>query len=772
MECSLTRYGPLAELGRIPFSNFTLLFGENESGKTLLVDALIKMLFQRKSDIAAFYGVERVDETPEGYLILEVAGEEIKLPEAGDVTSVTGISAEDCRSVFVVRNSDLQVPEEGAFYTSVTDRLVGIHSVAIERIRKNLQDIGKLTNPTSDAQLSDREDFGKVKTAVKRARKLLDQIGELEQQAQEEGLEDLEARALSLEKQIREIDQRLERMELAGKREAYERARQALSDLGDALETIDSLAVFNDQDLEAWQDSHREIVRLEGELRGLENSAEELRKQLAETQDAHEKAQAEYQRHRDRRAAVDDLQTEIYIYRRKHEQAATQADLVNALGRSALVSSAVFAVAVFGLFVGKFGFLQFVAIGSGLIAAALFGWWLYASRLRASLSGDFERIRLDAATYGVSADDIETLLADLENYNDEFEAKRQETERLAQRVISTKDRLDEMISALQSKRDEVEKHQGMIRDLSDTSGVSDLESYEAEVRKRANAEKDRDILAARLKEILGLAKVPEDEPFERMQERVQGLAEFADKATDQAFDEEEFESLGHSRKELEATFDEVEEQLSNFREQLKAVSAEANSILSPEEALLCETLVDLVGIGARLEAFVDQIDRRKDLSIETIALFERIAEGEAEKVSELFGEKSPVSQRFKAITDGVYEEVGFDMSSSNLWARKADGKTLRAEQLSGGTYDQLYLAVRLALAERLLQSGQGFFILDDPFLTSDTNRLRKQMELLHDLVKAGWQILYFSVKDEVHALLKDDIKKNRVSFHGLSSIHA
>jgi ABC-type oligopeptide transport system ATPase subunit len=56
----------------------------------------------------------------------------------------------------------------------------------------------------------------------------------------------------------------------------------------------------------------------------------------------------------------------------------------------------------------------------------------------------------------------------------------------------------------------------------------------------------------------------------------------------------------------------------------------------------------------------------------------------------------------------------------------------------------------LSLAHRLLEGEPGFLFLDDPFLASDSSRLANQLNALKNLVQEqGWQILYFSVKEEV-----------------------
>ena len=69
----------------------------------------------------------------------------------------------------------------------------------------------------------------------------------------------------------------------------------------------------------------------------------------------------------------------------------------------------------------------------------------------------------------------------------------------------------------------------------------------------------------------------------------------------------------------------------------------------------------------------------------------------------------------------------------------------------------------MALAARLLPDEKAFFLLDDPFIKYDLSRLRKQMEALLSFSGQGWQILYFSAKDEVKQVLAPAIKKGAVT---------
>jgi uncharacterized protein YhaN len=107
-EFFVKRYGPLRDKGYFLADSFNLLFGKNEEGKTLTIDALVKLLFGKH--IKDFERIDRVEETPEGYLVVEDDhGQEVKLPEKGILTDLAHLTASECRNLFVIRNSDLSI---------------------------------------------------------------------------------------------------------------------------------------------------------------------------------------------------------------------------------------------------------------------------------------------------------------------------------------------------------------------------------------------------------------------------------------------------------------------------------------------------------------------------------------------------------------------------------------------------------------------------------------------------------------------------------------
>jgi uncharacterized protein YhaN len=91
-------------------------------------------------------------------------------------------------------------------------------------------------------------------------------------------------------------------------------------------------------------------------------------------------------------------------------------------------------------------------------------------------------------------------------------------------------------------------------------------------------------------------------------------------------------------------------------------------------------------------------------------------------------------------TAGAYAWLGSDIfepaeREPRLVARRGEGAAeCEAEALSRGTRDQLYLCLRLALADEITAGGESLpLILDDPLVNFDDRRLEESLRLLVEL---------------------------------------
>lgn len=110
------------------------------------------------------------------------------------------------------------------------------------------------------------------------------------------------------------------------------------------------------------------------------------------------------------------------------------------------------------------------------------------------------------------------------------------------------------------------------------------------------------------------------------------------------------------------------------------------------------------------------------------------------------------------ITAGRYSEAAVDPRSLQVRVQDEDGQFRDASRLSHGTAEQIYLLLRVALAEHLTAPGESCpLILDEVTVQSDTTRTRAMLEILLDL-SIERQIILFTQEDHVRDWAEDNLQ--------------
>jgi DNA repair exonuclease SbcCD ATPase subunit len=109
------------------------------------------------------------------------------------------------------------------------------------------------------------------------------------------------------------------------------------------------------------------------------------------------------------------------------------------------------------------------------------------------------------------------------------------------------------------------------------------------------------------------------------------------------------------------------------------------------------------------------------------------------------------------VTKDRYDDVRVNPATLELEAHETGGQFRPATILSQGTTEQLFLLLRLALAQHLATTSESApIILDDVTAQSDTGRTIEILDLLHD-ISADHQVVLFSQEDEVLRWAKENI---------------
>ncbi len=103
------------------------------------------------------------------------------------------------------------------------------------------------------------------------------------------------------------------------------------------------------------------------------------------------------------------------------------------------------------------------------------------------------------------------------------------------------------------------------------------------------------------------------------------------------------------------------------------------------------------------------------------------------------------SEYLSFLTDGKYSRL-FSDEQFNLSIEVDIPR--ESSFFSGGTVDQLYLSLRLALTDMLFKDEKSFIILDQPFLQYDKTRTKKAFELFETMAEKRQILLFTADTDE------------------------
>lgn len=632
------QYGPIRDFDYDLEPSLHLFYGKNESGKTLLVESIIKLLLGDKD--GPFDGIGRVGQPPNGFVILEDGENQFTLPDQGYDSVFSSTTPSDLQNAFIIRDFDLRVPRKSDFgrasyFREVTDRITGAQTQAIQSIREELQDIGFLTNSTSSARLLNQKPR-KLKDSRKKAEDLAEEIQGYLEEIRTEGVLEKARRKRRLETDLDEIGHELDELEKAEEQARLDRARDLLKKLEGVQAKIDDLEDEESSKIDDFQNLQNRI-----------------------------------QSHRQRRKE-EPVSPAFYRY-------------------GTLVTVGLFALALIATIVTA-GTISSGIAAVLLVAAAGFGYKYWNVW---KLDKEARDIVDDAKHSGVSGDALADIDQTLEAEIESFEERKQSLNR------DEASYLTQLQELFETEGESIDHWQTQIDSLEDQVGETEQEW---------NADRHEELVKRK------------QENSDKLDQLTEELNHHADK-------------------------------LSEFDRTVANLPLE--QFTDVEEPRI-ESIVELEPTIERLNDFVSTLNTRVETAIGAIEILEEIEEEEVREINYLFEDDSYALEFFNECCDGNYDGIRYEEADNVVKVTRADGRELSADKLSQGTYDLLYLAIRLKLAQELLDGDPGFLILDDAFLHSDDDRINQEMDLLDELATEGWQILYFSIRNAVRDAVRDN----------------
>ncbi|MEA1912465.1 MAG: AAA family ATPase [candidate division WOR-3 bacterium] len=756
-EFWIQRYGPLPNRGEIKLSDFNLIYGMNEVGKTLTIEALIRLLLGKTSK--KFSKIDRVEEEPEGYIIINTEEGDKKIGREIRLSDIVDLTMSECRNIFIIRNSDLSIEEESDFYTEITDRLTGLETKKIEKLKEKILDIAKITPKYF---FFDRKEDNNLKSRMVKAKSLLEEIEPLKKEVEKEGLDQLEKKWIKLSNEIKTKEKLEKKYDDARRREKFEKGNKALELRNKKLKEKEKLEKFTREDYQKWRDAEKSIQLLGKEEMDEKNELEKKEERLRILEEGIKEKEIEFDTLKEKNKIVDECKLQVEDLKGRKVKIIGDEESILLENRWLWVFSSLAILSIIGLIfhpsIFIFSFLTLV------FSTIFFFFFILRWRIKKRKSKyvkDLSKIEMKLASSGLKALTIQDLIREIEEFNRQYKKKEAYLNEEKMSRISLKESIQEKSSKkIPEIENKIQNNKEIIQGIKDSSLSKDLKEYERKLKEREECER-----------IIGEEERALEELFPggSWEEKIEEISNYANKATSLVYSENEYKKLGEELDSTQERLNELENKIGNFEEKFKEIERKSNEVLLDKD-IRCDGTNDLKIVKNEIVEFIDLNEKRKEDAKIATEILDEINKEERSKIAEQFGEESSVSNYFSWITEGLYKRVDFDGESGMIKVMMKDGMSLPAWKLSGGAYDQLYLSIRLALGEKLLSDKKGFFIMDDPFIKASPERLEREIETLRNICKSGWQIIYFSAKGEIKEALKKDIQKKTLNFIQLPKI--
>lgn len=759
-EISIQRYGPLATQFFSTPENFILIYGPNEAGKSLTVDALVKFFFDKAREIKKIieFNKDRVDQKPEGYVLIERDGNDFKLPEHGTLFDLLEISAEDCRNVFVVRASELGLKDEKSFFDSVMGKLLGLETEKIKKVAEELKKIGKLLNASSSSELSDAALDGKAKSRIERAANLILRITGLEKKAAEEGLDNIEKSFVELEEKRTLSSSQINEQEAAREREQYHKGRKALEAINNCVHSLENLNLFTEEEQRTWENAEQRIAQIASTITSLKSELDEAREKTSRIEGQIAAIEDEMTELRHREGMIEAFELSCREYGRELEkmaQSQTAGKTLRAFGLASFGAFLIAAIVVLSNDGLAWTILASVSFSSFLVLAI---WYAYKVAMPSgSLSGKFERLRQDAVNCGLVVEStFDRILAQIVSHRNNVKSKQNDLQKRNTELGIVRIDVESKESDLQKHEEESSRLKGNVESTRSRSGVTLLSLYSDKLSEKTKLQAE---LSQNESALNTLWTSPATDLKSRVQfwkEKIENLRPYENASPAIIYDEVFLRGYKDNLQAYDSEIAVIGKSLEDWQTELTEIAMQVTDVIGDGNARTCYSLSGLGILLGELQAFESSTKEAAELARTAIAVLEKIRVDEDQKVISLFGDGTRAADFFKQITDGRYVDIMFDASNAKLRVKNSLGDEIDSGKLSSGASDQLFFAIRLALAERIL-GEKGFFILDDPFIRSDLTRLKNQLLILKNFASQGWQFIYFSAKGEVRELFEAEI---------------
>jgi uncharacterized protein YhaN len=296
---------------------------------------------------------------------------------------------------------------------------------------------------------------------------------------------------------------------------------------------------------------------------------------------------------------------------------------------------------------------------------------------------------------------------------------------------------------------------------------SDYENCQAELKKlKLKSETDNDIIKSRkaaLADFLGKFKAGDFADLRTMLKYTDKRVDFTDKLQDSWNRLKKIFGLEaqiadirillktFSREEAMQQIEELKTQKSGLEKELAKLNQEQGALTKEEEMLVSTD--QLTRLHNRHETCVQRIrdhaGRWARFRTAELLINRAVSKYEAERQPEVITHAGAI---FDKLTDGEYVSIRKPAESDELLLVGADGSARQVLELSRGTREQLYLAMRLGLIAQYEENTESLpLVFDDILVNFDKKRLKTGMETIFKFARER-QVILLTCHENIHQL--------------------
>lgn len=212
------------------------------------------------------------------------------------------------------------------------------------------------------------------------------------------------------------------------------------------------------------------------------------------------------------------------------------------------------------------------------------------------------------------------------------------------------------------------------------------------------------------------------------------------------------------------TKDQINKNMEDLKQRLEQVKSEADREKSSLEGSLLVSgkgygwgeLLDL--LNKKEQEIIDEIRNITDSFIAGEAVkkvLDNIKQKQEENIINRLNNKR-VSEYLNQFTTRY---TGINYQDGKIIVQQKGERPYNINNLSTGAAEQVLMALRCGLSMELAKDKPLFLILDDAFQYSDWHRRKLIIDKMIDIVKSGWQVIYFTMDDNIRKIFNNKAKK-------------